>query len=835
MIEPENAVHLKPWLVKTLEPICDAEPGALAEYILALLKHNAPESELRKEIASQLDEFLEKESPRFVEALFNVLRSKSYLPYGAPPPSTTSASTSSQPQDGGIPIPLDGLLNPSGSSSGHVRKRSFDRDDDLRPAKGPRLNADGQFSRYGQRPDGGRGTWQQRGERGGRMNIPGRADFMDGGMNGAVDGMNGRGPYRQQERRGICRDYHNNGYCARGAFCKYSHGDDAVIPAQLFPMNGAIPGGSMPFMPMVPNGAMQQFGMGGAAAAPYDPHERMDMRPAQGGPGRPNGLRAGMGGPSNGQPSHIQDLTPPPPQDEQMQQDEGSRRPGYMPVQQGTNGGQASMGSGDVDMGGPPIPPSSSDRGGGFRGGRGGGRGFAARGTFGGDAHSFRPERRDDKTLVVEKIPDDKLSLGSVNDWFSKFGTVTNVAVDANNAKALVSFSSHDEALAAWRSEDAVFGNRFVKVFWHRPMEGHGQKGAKMLAASASLVANIAPKDSAATSQPAPAAASTSIVDSSSSTPRKAPSAAATALAAKQQLLEQQIAEQKTLMGKLASASPAEKKEIMARLRKLNEEMKAPSTTSTGVSTPKTEDKELKAKEKLDKELEMHAAGPAESAEGEESTEELKARLAKLKAEAASLGLDTALESSHPPSSSYRPYRARGRGARSYYRGAGRGGPPPRASMKLDNRPKKLLVKGANGDQVQAVRDWYETTGQVDSVETTDSGDVLVAFKTRAGAEQALAKGTNHPTVGTIAVSWYTSSHSNGVSSTPTAKSTPPSTTPIPTPADATEDKLAPTPTAVADVDDDMHLGEPRTEDGDPEDGAVAGEWGGEDDAFGMM
>lgn len=39
---------------------CDAEPGALADYILALLKHNVPESEMRKELAVQLDEFLEK-------------------------------------------------------------------------------------------------------------------------------------------------------------------------------------------------------------------------------------------------------------------------------------------------------------------------------------------------------------------------------------------------------------------------------------------------------------------------------------------------------------------------------------------------------------------------------------------------------------------------------------------------------------------------------------------------------------------------------------------------------------------------------------------------------
>lgn len=36
-----------------------------------------------------------------------------------------------------------------------------------------------------------------------------------------------------------------------------------------------------------------------------------------------------------------------------------------------------------------------------------------------------------------------------------------------------------------------------------------------------------------------------------------------------------------------------------------------------------------------------------------------------------------------------------------------RGG-PPRPSMKLDNRPKKLLVKGASEDKQQALKDWYE-------------------------------------------------------------------------------------------------------------------------------
>ena len=38
---------------------CDAEPAALATYILALLDHDAPEQELRQEFVKQLEEFLE--------------------------------------------------------------------------------------------------------------------------------------------------------------------------------------------------------------------------------------------------------------------------------------------------------------------------------------------------------------------------------------------------------------------------------------------------------------------------------------------------------------------------------------------------------------------------------------------------------------------------------------------------------------------------------------------------------------------------------------------------------------------------------------------------------
>ncbi|EIN13581.1 hypothetical protein PUNSTDRAFT_140090 [Punctularia strigosozonata HHB-11173 SS5] len=792
LFDADSEPSLKAWLTRTLEPICDADPGALSDYVLALLKHNLSEAELRRELSAQLEEFLEKgacmplrdrvpkltsglvDGPPFIDSLFKALHTKSYIPYAAAEPPSS---------DVGIPIPLDDFLTSTSSSSiptspgGGRRKRSLEDDGPHPPAKGPRINNEGQFSRYGN----GRGTGAWDGGRGG---------YPNGGM-----GMgNGRGSYRPQDgNRPMCRDYHIKGYCARGAMCKYSHGDEAIVPPPM------IAPTSMPYIPMGTNGSFNDG---------YDPHNaRIDMSEAgrRGqvmGPGafyrtprapiiRREQNDDGSGAAVSGELPVIQDLTP---QDQVLEAGEAGHQHRSRPIQPysaphgrvppGHMNGAAPMGHMpgqipmDVDMSvaagmphmmGPmfpgPIPFRSAMR----------------QGTFAGPAASFssdpsdtihqephsgqaggRPERRQDKTLVVEKIPQDKLSIESVTSWFKRFGTVTNVAIDARGGKALVSFSEHESAREAWKAEEAVFGNRFVKVFWHRPMKGHGEAGNKALAASAPLVANLnKPALTPSNSGDVPMGDATT--KTAASTPvKKAPvSATASALAAKQKLLEQQIAEQKQLMQSIESAStPQEKKEIMARLRKLAEEMKTVSSTPAS-STPSA--KEKLEKPKLGKELEGAASPSASQAEtskeggGGETTEDLKAQLARLKAEAASLGISDTVDVSTPPpygSTSYRPYRGRGRGAaRGYYRAASRGGPP--RSLKLDNRPKKLLVKGVKEEGVQAVRDWYETTGQVDNVETLDSGDLLVSFRSRSAAEQGLAKGSHIPTVGAVQISWH--------------------------------------------------------------------------------
>ncbi|XP_075712643.1 RNA-binding protein 27 [Rhinoderma darwinii] len=76
----ENVEAFKTWLAKLLEPICDADPSALANYVIALVRKDKSEKELKAGCADQLDVFLQKETNDFVDKLFESLHTKSYLP-----------------------------------------------------------------------------------------------------------------------------------------------------------------------------------------------------------------------------------------------------------------------------------------------------------------------------------------------------------------------------------------------------------------------------------------------------------------------------------------------------------------------------------------------------------------------------------------------------------------------------------------------------------------------------------------------------------------------------------------------------------------------------------
>ncbi|GAB6027315.1 hypothetical protein CHUAL_001598 [Chamberlinius hualienensis] len=75
----ESPEALKEWLTSVLEPLCDADPTALAKYVIALVKKDKNVNELRDTCVDQLDVFLQHETKPFVELLFKTLDDKSYL------------------------------------------------------------------------------------------------------------------------------------------------------------------------------------------------------------------------------------------------------------------------------------------------------------------------------------------------------------------------------------------------------------------------------------------------------------------------------------------------------------------------------------------------------------------------------------------------------------------------------------------------------------------------------------------------------------------------------------------------------------------------------------
>ncbi|KAK1891459.1 RNA-binding protein 26 [Dissostichus eleginoides] len=95
----ENLDALKTWLSETLEPICDADPSALAKYVVALVKKDKSEKELKALCIDQLDVFLQKETQPFVDKLFEAIDNKNYLPQPEQPSTLIKVEKDEQKKD----------------------------------------------------------------------------------------------------------------------------------------------------------------------------------------------------------------------------------------------------------------------------------------------------------------------------------------------------------------------------------------------------------------------------------------------------------------------------------------------------------------------------------------------------------------------------------------------------------------------------------------------------------------------------------------------------------------------------------------------------------------
>lgn len=332
--------------------------------------------------------------------------------------------------------------------------------------------------------------------------------------------------------------------------------------------------------------------------------------------------------------------------------------------------------------------------------------------------------------VVVESIPEDKFDEQTIRDFFSEFGNIEDVTMQPYKRLAIVKYDSYDAARAAYDSPKVIFDNRFVKVYWYQP-EKHGQQSDD-------------------DSLPIAWKQENGDVKMKEEEPQIDPEE----LARKQEEAQQKYDEHKKQLEK------AEKQKS-----ELDEKMKAIEVERKKMADAIARKKGLKVE---------FPAPSANGSEDNEQTKALKEQLAKLEAEAMSLGIDPEAAST-TGYEGYPSYPPRGRGGwRARARGRGRGGYDPSfrggwggarggAVMRLDNRPKTVALtfaEGTYGDHEESLRQWLLFNGSESATLTKHPNRqdaALVNFPERYLGENlmAAAHSPKFPLAGKAELSWY--------------------------------------------------------------------------------
>ncbi|KAG0330808.1 hypothetical protein BG000_011447, partial [Podila horticola] len=822
---------LKAFLIVKLESICEADPGMLADYIIALLKHDKPMPELQPLMLSQLEDFLNEATSAFVETLFSALDSKSYLgsthEEATSAPSEPAAERETQQREGRSSASKHHRGDSDHSdnedrSFKHARRHGDDEDRDSHPrhrdyspsrpsgedrynnnrrgaASQPQFSASlqsGRSSDFGSndsdrrtarqpyhpqkdvRPGFNNGNsindlrqqWNSNGNNG-PQHPSSRNQFHDraqwGGRGGRGGGTSSLGYGQDRPKRQRCRDYDEpsiveKGFCMRGDLCPYDHGEDRIVvddtQRAAFEM---IPGGPTPPFSMDSNGA--PFFAGGSNANHMSNSEMFEMNMAAHGAdsmgmgGRLGPDNFGQGG-MDGRSGHD------------MSTRGGMRGRGSM---RGIRGGRG--------RGGSSHPYNSAGR-------------FGVGGTGGAATKT---------SLVVEHIPDEFNTIFKVNEFFTQFGSLVNIQLDQPAHKALIQYSTRDEANAAYNSPEVIFGNRFVKVYW-QPDDQQGSFGGS----TPKPTGQVQPTRPDHLSLAPHHAVSKPPVTSVLMTPERAAELAAERAAAaakleenkkvmkeiqkqKEALIQRQQEEQKLLLQKLfanKTMSQQDKDEILKGLKnvaiEVTKEIPNPlahaqahaQAQAAAAEAQKQADlqKEVERleKEQMDRELEVlgqtpSASGETSSASGAsdknvEATAALRAKLAVLKAQASALGLTEGGGYAGRGRGAYVP-RGRGRGAMSpWTRGGGRGGGPivsQHRTFKLDNRSSKVSVENVDNVSRAGLKAHFEAFGEIESFTIGDDGvSATVHYKNRKDAETALQQGSQFADATQLKLGWVSDS-----------------------------------------------------------------------------
>ncbi|RAH77928.1 hypothetical protein BO86DRAFT_458832 [Aspergillus japonicus CBS 114.51] len=703
-----EATEVKKWVVRKLEDISDADSDVLADYVLALIRTDAPDEDIRKASVDNLEDFLREHTVNFVDELFATFASKPQPAAAAQPsyaqgqsqdasaPAPQNQQQQQQPQQ-----PQNAFNPPTGPSKGPFGAQQMGNNF---PGQAPGGDGQHNFNRKRTFQEGfqmdvdreevpqNRTYKTPRRGRGG-----GRGDWM-----GGRDGRAG-GPGQQQQPHTF--NPQAPGFVMPPTFPPFDQNDPMAAMMALQSMGfPQMPG--MPPMPMPPAGAGQQPG----EMVPKS-SERCPFYETQG----------------------ICYL--------------GTT----CPYQHDTAGGASKTDGAEYDpkassivtdyqrrSDGPPMRGGDRGRGRGRGGDRGG---FGGRGRRSEFSSAGPNEDTSITTIVVEQIPDDKLDDATVREFFSQYGEITDLSLQPHRRLALITYENHAAAKSAWSSPKVIFDNRFVKVYWHKPKgdrNGDSRPHHHAGAGGDSEAPAFNREEFEKQQEEAQRAHEEKLKK------RKETEEAKQALERQRdELLKKQQEERQRLMQKLGGSGAASSSNGDA--------------TGGGGASPDGGD---------------GRSPSAQPEHVSEQTKQLRAQLAALEAEAKSLGIDPAGGGASGPGYRGRGRGAYGRGGFAprgrggydpYYRGGGgyrgRGGMAGRGGvLRLDNRPKRVAVSGVefNSEKDEALRQFLIGVGEYSSIEPNpDQPDsLIVAFKERYQAEKFMFGPRDIPSVGQVELAW---------------------------------------------------------------------------------
>ncbi|KAI0489791.1 hypothetical protein F4859DRAFT_462202 [Xylaria cf. heliscus] len=425
-----DAPLIKAWIVKRLENNSDADADVLADYVLALLKHDGDVETIRKLFEEEIPDFLREDATAFTDDVLQAIKYRSYLP-GAPPAPPAArkpqfpppaALASAAPRSDPMPPPTS-LYHPSASypeppaappfsQAGSRKRPRSDRDEgdvefiiNSQPPYGYPYKQPRRGGGFGQRAGRYEDPFGPRNHRGpppfpkppgsvpygaplpfGPSSIDPNAiieniqilqSLLPSGIDLPPPVYSGTVPpsHRRKQR---CRDYDTKGYCSRGGSCNFEHGTPSYIP---------------PLM--------------SAAVDEYDPsNAALSLAPY------------GVQPPLAGQQLDAPNFQLPLPT---------NRREPKKP------------------------------------------RRIKGRAPFAANGPNHDKTKR---AIVVQNIPNENFTEDQVRGYFSQFGDIVEVSMQNQNRVAMIKFDSWEAANAAWSSPKVIFDNRFVKVYWYKEEVG---------------------------------------------------------------------------------------------------------------------------------------------------------------------------------------------------------------------------------------------------------------------------------------------------------------------------------------------------------------------------